>query len=121
MKRLIQALTAAGFVAEHITPCSMAYDDGEMHREIYDGVRVFVGYSDTNEARRLVKKCRAYTVTSEHIMPDGVYLHIMRTADAAKRSEADEIAKRFHAAFWAAIHAGLNQADAITAGKKAIA
>lgn len=120
MKRLIQALTAAGFVAESITPCSMAYDDGEMHREIYDGIRVFVGYSDTNEARRLVKKCRAYTVTSEHIMPDGVYMHIMRTADAAKRSEADEIAKRFHAAFWTAIHAGLNQADAIAAGKNAI-
>ena len=121
MKRLITALTAAGFVVEHITPCSMAYDDGEMHREIYDGIRVFSGYNDTAEARRLVKKCRAYTVTSEHIMPDGVYLHIMRTDDAAKRSAADDTAKRFHAAFWTAIHNGLSQSEAITAGREAIA
>lgn len=121
MKRLIQALTAACFVAKQTTISGMGWYDGIDHNEYFDAVRVYIGYNDRAELASIVKRLRVYTLEWIPTAPGTHLYRIMRTADRERLDEFDTISKRFQEAFWTAIHNGLSQSEAITAGREAIA
>ena len=120
LTRIIAALTASGFDASAFDACSMVYFDGIEHKETCEAVKVYTETPHT--LREFMRRRPLYSCEMRAIMPDGLTVfHIMRKDDKTRIDAATATAAKFQTAFWIAIHKGKTQAEAVEAGKRAIA